>query len=121
MINLKLGFPKKSLVLDPFAGSGTTAKAILNLNQRERYDMKTVLIEASEEYIKIIQKRCNLSPKQEIIKLLFKEYKTKKFEENGANKNFKANFDNEQKYSKKSIIKIFDNRKDLLNFVNEMK
>ena len=118
---LKLGFPKNSVILDPFAGSGTTAKAMQNLNQKEKYNMKSILIEASEEYVKIIKKRCNLSPKQEVIKLPFKEYETKKFEENGATKDFKATFDNEQKYSNNNIIKIFENNNDLLNFINEMK
>ena len=118
---LKLGFPKNSVILDPFAGSGTTAKAMQNLNQKEKYNMRSILIEASEEYVEIIKKRCNLSPKQEIIKLPFKEYKTRQFEENGAKKDFKATFDNEQKYSKKNIIKIFENDNDLLDFVNEMK
>lgn len=118
---LKLGFPKNSIVLDPFAGSGTTAKAIQNINKKEEYKMKAILIEASEEYLEIIKKRCNLPSNQKIINLPFKEYKTKKFEENGVNKDFKASFENKQKYSKKSIIKIFDNKNELLNFVNEMK
>jgi len=118
---LKLGFPKNSTVLDPFAGSGTTAKACLNLNRDKEYNLKSILIEASTEYIEIIKKRCNISQKQKIINMQFKEYNTLKYTENGKKGDFRPTFANEQKYSKKNIIKIFDEKADLENFVNEMK
>ena len=76
---LRLGFPKDSLILDPFAGSGTTAKAMQNLNQKEKFNMKSVLIEGSEEYVEIIRERCQLSSKQEIIEFPFKKYSTRQF------------------------------------------
>ena len=78
---LKLGFPQDSLILDPFAGSGTTAKAMQNLNQKESLNMKSVLIEGSEEYVEIIREKCLLSSKQEITELPFKEYETREFVE----------------------------------------
>ncbi|MHA2249511.1 MAG: DNA-methyltransferase [Candidatus Kariarchaeaceae archaeon] len=63
---LTYGLPKNAFILDPFAGSGTTAKAAQNLNSStiHQFNFKTVLIEAHKEYIDIIAKRCNLSSRQ---------------------------------------------------------
>lgn len=44
--------PKNGIVLDPFAGSGTTGKVAKELNR------KSILIDIKEEYIKIMEKRC---------------------------------------------------------------
>lgn len=38
-------FPKNSIILDSFAGSGTTAHAILNLNKQDNGNRKFILIE----------------------------------------------------------------------------
>ncbi len=120
---LTLGFPKNSLVLDPFAGAGTTAKAIQNLKENifENCRMKVILIEANEDYIKIIKKRCNISPKQEITKIPFKEYGTRKYNENGEKKINDFVFKKEQCYSRDYIIKIYEKDSDLFKFINEMK
>jgi len=118
---LSMGFPQDSIVLDPFAGSGTTEKAIQNLNQIYKWKMSSILIEANIDYIKIIKERCSLSPELKIIKLPFKDYVINKFIENGNNHNFIDSFKDKQKYSEKNIIKIFNNDIDLLNFVKEMK
>ena len=45
------GCPRDGLVLDPFAGSGTTGQAALANNR------KAVLIELNAEYVKLIKKR----------------------------------------------------------------
>ncbi len=45
--------PKDSIVLDSFAGSGTTAHAILNLNKQDSGNRKFILIEM-EDYAKTI-------------------------------------------------------------------
>ena len=58
---LQLGIPDDGLVLDPFAGSGTTCKAVQNLNKKRQAARKCVLIEANADYIDIIRKRCALS------------------------------------------------------------
>lgn len=58
---IQLGIPKDGLIVDPFAGSGTTCKAVLNLNQNENYQMKSIMVEAQENYIQIIQDRCKIS------------------------------------------------------------
>ena len=50
---VRLVTPKDGLVLDPFAGTGTTGEAAL-LEGRKYY-----LIEKTEEYIKDIERRVN--------------------------------------------------------------
>jgi DNA modification methylase len=49
--------PKNGIVLDPFAGSGTTAKVAMELGR------KSIMIELNPEYVEIIKKRCNLNKK----------------------------------------------------------
>ena len=49
-------FPDAKLVLDPFAGSGTTGLACKNLNRNY------ILIEKEQEYIDIINKRLESTP-----------------------------------------------------------
>ncbi len=46
--------PKDGIVLDPFAGSGTTGKAAKELNR------KSILIDINKDYIKIMKKRCGI-------------------------------------------------------------
>ena len=50
--------PPDGIVLDPFAGSGTTGKVAMDLGR------KSILIELNPEYIAIIKKRCNLDTKR---------------------------------------------------------
>ncbi|MHA1974708.1 MAG: DNA methyltransferase [Candidatus Hodarchaeales archaeon] len=69
-----LNLPDSSVVLDPFAGSGTTAKAMKNLERNEKKGYKIILIEAFKEYIDIILDRCNLSRKA-VVKVPFRGYK----------------------------------------------
>ena len=52
---IKAFCPKEGIVLDHFAGSGTTGKAAMIL------DRKSILIDINPEYKKIIEKRCNLN------------------------------------------------------------
>lgn len=47
--------PENGIVLDPFAGSGTTGKAARILNK------KSILIDINQEYKSIIEKRCDIS------------------------------------------------------------
>lgn len=44
--------PENGIVLDPFAGSGTTGKVAIELNK------KSILIDIKKEYTNIMQKRC---------------------------------------------------------------
>ena len=52
---IKAFCPPKGIVLDPFAGSGTTGRAARLLNR------KSILIDINPEYKKIIEKRCDIS------------------------------------------------------------
>ncbi len=52
---IKAFCPKDGVVLDPFAGSGTTGRAARMLNR------KSILIEINPEYKKIIERRCNIN------------------------------------------------------------
>lgn len=45
---LQIGSNKNSIILDSFAGSGTTAHAVLKLNQQDGGDRKFILIEMEE-------------------------------------------------------------------------
>lgn len=49
---IEVACPKNGLVLDPFAGSGTTGKVAKELNR------KSILIDIQSDYINIIRKRC---------------------------------------------------------------
>ncbi len=50
--------PIDGIVLDPFAGSGTTGKVAIELNR------KSILIEINPDYIEIIKKRCDFNTKR---------------------------------------------------------
>ena len=57
----KLGIPPyDAVILDMFAGSGSTALAIEELNKETGRNHKTILIEREKEYCEIIKKRLNI-------------------------------------------------------------
>lgn len=60
---LKMGLPpiKDAVVLDMFAGSGSTGVALEQLNKEEGTEHTCILIEKEEEHAEIIKKRCCLS------------------------------------------------------------
>ena len=45
---------KEDIVLDSFAGSGTTAHAVLNLNKKDQGNRKFILIEMDEQIAKSV-------------------------------------------------------------------
>ena len=57
---LQIGAKKDSLILDSFAGSGTTAQAVLELNKEDGGNRKFILIQC-EEYDKQKQKPVNIT------------------------------------------------------------
>ncbi|MHA2364808.1 MAG: DNA-methyltransferase [Candidatus Hodarchaeales archaeon] len=73
----KLKMPKESLIIDPFAGSGTTAKAVLNINNQSNCKYHSLMIEANENYVNIIQDRCRIR-KEDITKITSIKYEIKK-------------------------------------------
>ncbi len=60
MVNLK----KQNIILDPFAGSGTTLKAVQDLNESlYSKNLSAIMIESNQKYINIIKSRCSISDK----------------------------------------------------------
>lgn len=55
---VKSACPPNGIVLDPFAGSGTTGKVAMELGR------KSIMIEINEEYVKIMEKRFKSSIKK---------------------------------------------------------
>ncbi|MFX0050297.1 MAG: DNA-methyltransferase [Candidatus Hodarchaeota archaeon] len=116
---LERGIPDSALVLDPFAGSGTTAKAVQNLSKGyfNPRKMRSVMIEANKEYIRIIKKRCKI-PNQCIRKIPFKDLKPllliKERQEKSHTaitiKNFDLNSDH-------VIIKLFSSSEEFNSFI----
>ena len=51
---VKLAAPEGAVILDPFAGSGTTGQACVNTNRR------AILIEREEKYIPLIKQRLGM-------------------------------------------------------------
>lgn len=60
---------KDDLILDCFAGSGTTAEAIIDINQESKLNLSCILVEKEKKYCDIIVKRLKL--KNAIIKNQF--------------------------------------------------
>jgi len=56
--------PPNGMVLDPFAGSGTTGKAAMQLGRR------SILIDIKPEYAKLIERRCGLRKEKTLPKFL---------------------------------------------------
>ena len=48
---LRIGADENAIVLDSFAGSGTTAHAILELNKQDGGDRKFILVECEDKYV----------------------------------------------------------------------
>ncbi|MHA1386750.1 MAG: DNA-methyltransferase, partial [Candidatus Helarchaeota archaeon] len=103
-----LDCPSDSLILDPFAGSGTTCKAVQNLNQANNTRMNSVLIEAQKDFVKIIKDRCNLGNEdiQEIEEHEY-SYKLISFEEIKTKLKVKNKFDFIFDYHSESMIIYF--------------
>ncbi len=116
---LKLGLPNNALVLDPFAGSGTTCKAVQNISEGyfNPIKMRSIMIEAHKDYVKIIKKRCKIKTKF-IEKIPFKSYKTQSLSKRPPflakeKKNLK-NFNIEPN---NVIIRIFEEPEEFRSFI----
>lgn len=54
---IKLSAPENGIVLDYFAGSGTTAHAVINLNREEKSNRKYILVEMGEYFNTVTKPR----------------------------------------------------------------
>lgn len=105
----KVELPINSTILDPFAGSGTTLKVIIEHFR----NCNAVMIECNEEYIKIIKDRCRLNGNFEIQKFNFISYYTRNYKtEIFENKLFNSDENLFSKNEKNGFIKIFENKND---------
>lgn len=119
---LKINLPENSTILDPFAGSGTTAKSINNLNN-DLFNSKNfnfILIEACNKYIEIIKERCSINEKKVITVRQNQNNNLIKIKENILIENRLCNSINDNNYSKKIIYKEFDNIEEVYNYLSFM-
>lgn len=117
MVELK----KNAIILDPFAGSGTTLKVVMNFNK----NLNAIMIENNKDYIEIIKERCGLNGNISIFEYDFIPYDYNKelnFTINSLNLNI--NNDNYFNYLKNDLnlkngfVKIFENKEDYYNILN---
>lgn len=106
------------LVLDPFAGSGTTLKVIQDINNNSKY-FSSIMIENNNEYIEIIKDRCSLHDSN-IINYEFKSYDFKLLIEEETKQltlfeNVIENYNN----NRKGIIKIFNYKEDYYRLLSQ--
>ena len=64
--HLKLG--DGDVILDPFAGTGTTAVATATHSQKNKINLSSIMIEKGDEFVKIIEERAKITSKNAIKK-----------------------------------------------------
>ena len=119
MLMTFLELPQHSTILDPFGGSGSTTKAVINLNNTTNLNLNSILIEAQIEYLNIILERCSLS-KNNIKEIPFREYKIIELKSPSPNgfkyeKNDTLTFDYR---SEIYIVKFSKNIEEMNQFLN---
>ncbi|MFX1284230.1 MAG: DNA-methyltransferase [Promethearchaeota archaeon] len=116
---LRFGLPNDALVLDPFAGSGTTCKATQHISEGyfNPIKMRSIMIEAYNEYIKIIRRRCNIK-KGNIRKIPFRSYQVPPLINNFVIPEAENKIPDDCKFeSSNVIIKVFQKSKDFHSFL----
>ncbi|MCX8027250.1 MAG: site-specific DNA-methyltransferase, partial [Thermodesulfovibrionales bacterium] len=108
--------PKDAVVLDPFAGSGTTLKVIVDMNNSVfSKNLSSIMIESNRDYIDIIIKRCNLKIdiiKQELINYNFTPIDDSSFSNLGQKNDSKFDFD------KHGFLSISDTKEGYYSLLN---
>ena len=94
---LQIATDKNAIILDSFAGSGTTAHAVLNLNKQDGGNRKFILIEMEDYAEKITAER---------VRRVIKGYKSDKKEE---------------LYSKELTIKDIKNGKEIIDEIDSIR
>ncbi|MBD3192157.1 MAG: site-specific DNA-methyltransferase [Candidatus Heimdallarchaeota archaeon] len=110
-----VGVGDGDIVLDFFAGSGTTAHAVLELNKEDGIDRKFILIEQLQEHIEVCNKRI-----QKVMQDLGKQKNLLNFDKQDDNyifcelKEFNENFVQEIARAKdsKELLKIWEKMKN---------
>ncbi|MCC7429685.1 site-specific DNA-methyltransferase, partial [bacterium] len=107
-----VSLPEKAVVLDPFGGSGTTAKVVKENFFTENFS--AVLVESNPDYVEIIKKRCSLTDKN-VWKLPFLPYYFENVSEKINPENIK-NIEN-FKFAPNGFVKIVENKKDFCDLL----
>lgn len=116
-----LALPSDALIIDPFAGSGTTLKVILDMNSPlEKYNISSVMIENNNEYIEIMKGRF---PDVNIQIISYKFFKY--FDESVLNNYdtyvqeplFVEDSQNQLSFNSDGQLLIFDSSDKMLNFM----
>ncbi len=112
----KVELPNNFTILDPFAGSGTTLKVVL-----ENYiNPKAIMIEYNDNYIDIIKERCKLNGNVEIRKFDFIPYNVKNLQEFSLDSVLvepKSIY--ESKFNKNGIIKVCNSKDEFYNYLKK--
>lgn len=78
---IKLTTDKNDIVLDFFAGSGTTGHAVLELNKEDDGDRQFILVEQLEEHVAVCKERLEKVMKQDDMKTNFISCEMKTYNE----------------------------------------
>ena len=111
---LGFGLPNDALILDPFAGSGTTCKAVQNISEGyfNPVKMSSIMIEAQKDYVRIIKQRCQI---KKIKKIPFQSYQTRSLDDSFIVPLVEAVEDSNTK-TEAVIIKVFESSKEFHSF-----
>ena len=82
IVPLKLTTNKNDIILDFFAGSGTTAHATLDLNKEDEGNRQFIIIEQLEQHIKVCKERNQKVIKQNHLDTSFTYFELKKHNQN---------------------------------------
>lgn len=118
---LSLGIPKYGIILDPFAGTGTTGKACLNLNEDSlrKTNFSFIMVEANPSYIDIILERCRIKDVEKLerknqykyFSTHFREWKKDEFKLQKGCLNISHN----------SNVYLFNNPQKVYDLINTLK
>ena len=101
------------IILDPFAGTGTTAVATATHSQKNKINLSSVMIEKGDEFVKIIEERAKITSKNTIKKESYRYDVVKEVEIPKSTVKAIA----ESEYGETKIVK---NSKEFLSVLNYM-
>lgn len=114
---LCFGIPKDGVILDPFAGSGTTGKACTNINASSlgEFNLSFIMVEANQNYISIIKKRCSVNKIERFPRSVYYPTSPTTFYEHNQEESGMLRVNKSVSY--KPSVYIFNNIKQVENFL----
>ena len=113
--HLKLG--DGDVILDPFAGTGTTAVATVTHSEKNKINLSSIMIEKGDEFVKIIEERAGITSKNTIKKESYSYEPVKEIEVPESTSEIKLK---KSKYSQYGETKIVKDSKEFLSVLNYM-